>query len=106
MKPWAKVRPSLWLVSMSSGTRSEFPAATAALHDRALAAVGNLLAPRRVIVIGPMAQAGELVLEPVRTVIRRHIAPSTVPEIVLGALGARNTPLGAIALAPLRPGGC
>jgi predicted NBD/HSP70 family sugar kinase len=64
-----------------------------------LAAVCNLLAPRRVIVIGPMAQAGELVLEPIRTAIRRHIAPSTVPEIVLGALGNRNTPLGAIALA-------
>jgi predicted NBD/HSP70 family sugar kinase len=64
-----------------------------------LAAVCNLLAPRRVIVIGPMAQAGELVLEPIRSAIRRHIAPSTIPEIVLGALGSRNTPLGAIALA-------
>jgi predicted NBD/HSP70 family sugar kinase len=64
-----------------------------------LAAVCNLLAPRRVIVIGPMAQAGELVLEPIRTAIRRHIAPNAVPEIVLGSLGNRNTPPGAIALA-------
>lgn len=64
-----------------------------------LAAVCNLLAPRRVIVIGPMAQAGELVLEPIRTAIRRHIAPNAVPEIVLGSLGTRNTALGAIALA-------
>jgi predicted NBD/HSP70 family sugar kinase len=64
-----------------------------------LAAVCNLLAPRRVIVIGPMAQVGEPVLEPIRTAITRHIAPNTVPEIVLGSLGARNTALGAIALA-------
>ncbi len=64
-----------------------------------LAAVCNLLAPQRVIVIGPMAQAGELVLEPIRTAITRHIAPNAVPEIVLGTLGNRNTALGAIALA-------
>jgi predicted NBD/HSP70 family sugar kinase len=64
-----------------------------------LAAVCNLLAPQRVIVIGPMAQAGELVLEPIRAAVRRHIAPNAVPEIVLGSLGNRNTALGAIALA-------
>jgi predicted NBD/HSP70 family sugar kinase len=64
-----------------------------------LAAVCNLLAPQRVIVIGPMAQAGELVLEPISAAIRRHVAPNAAPEIVLGSLGARNTALGAIALA-------
>ena len=64
-----------------------------------LAAVCNLLAPRRVIVTGPMAQAGELVLEPIGTAVRRRVAPNAVPEIVLGALGKRNTALGAIALA-------
>jgi predicted NBD/HSP70 family sugar kinase len=64
-----------------------------------LAAVCNLLAPRRIIVIGPMAQAGELVLEPIRAAIRRHIAPNAVPQVVLGSLGNRNTALGAIALA-------
>src|SRR5580704_9277312 len=58
-----------------------------------LAAVCNLLAPRRVIVTGPMAQAGELVLDPIRTAVRRHIAPNPVPEIVIGALGSRNTAL-------------
>ena len=64
-----------------------------------LATVCNLLAPRRVIVTGPMAQAGDLVLDPIRTAIRRHIAPNAIPEIVLGSLGKRNTALGAIALA-------
>jgi predicted NBD/HSP70 family sugar kinase len=64
-----------------------------------LAAVCNLLAPRRVIVTGPMAQAGGLVTEPIRAAVRRRIAPNTVPEIVVGTLGGRNTALGAIALA-------
>jgi predicted NBD/HSP70 family sugar kinase len=61
--------------------------------------VCNLLAPRRVIVIGPMAAAGELVLDPIRTAIRRHIAPNAAPQVLLGTLGERNTALGAIALA-------
>jgi predicted NBD/HSP70 family sugar kinase len=64
-----------------------------------LAAVCNLLAPRRVIVIGPMAQAGELILDPIRTAIKRHVAPNQVPQVLLGSLGDRNTALGAIALA-------
>jgi predicted NBD/HSP70 family sugar kinase len=64
-----------------------------------LAAVCNMLAPHRVIVTGPMAQAGELVLEPIRTAITRRIAPNAVPQVVVGALGSRNTALGAIALA-------
>jgi predicted NBD/HSP70 family sugar kinase len=58
-----------------------------------------LLAPQRVIVLGPMAEAGEVVLGPIRAALARHIAPNEPPEVVLGALGARHTALGAIALA-------
>jgi predicted NBD/HSP70 family sugar kinase len=66
-----------------------------------LAAICNVLAPRRIIVIGPMAEAeaGDLILDPIRTAIGRRIAPNEVPEVVLGSLGARHTALGAIALA-------
>jgi predicted NBD/HSP70 family sugar kinase len=64
-----------------------------------LAAVCNLLAPAMVIVTGPMARAGELVLDPIRAAIRRRIAPNAIPQVVLGSLGNRNTALGAIALA-------
>jgi predicted NBD/HSP70 family sugar kinase len=64
-----------------------------------LAAVCNLLAPRRIIVIGRMAEAGELILEPIRIAIRRHIAPNQVPQVLLGSLGDKHTALGAIALA-------
>jgi predicted NBD/HSP70 family sugar kinase len=64
-----------------------------------LAATCNLLAPERIIVTGPMAQAGALILDPIRTAVRRHIAFSEVPEVVLGSLGNRHTALGAVALA-------
>jgi predicted NBD/HSP70 family sugar kinase len=81
------------------------PGATRVVSDAAellgaqLAATCNLLAPRRVIVTGPMARAGDLILNPIRAGIRRHIAPNDVPEVVLGSLGSRHTALGAIALA-------
>jgi predicted NBD/HSP70 family sugar kinase len=61
--------------------------------------VCNLLAPARVVVIGAMAEAGELVLGPVRTALQRNIAPNKRPDLVLGTLGTRHTALGAIALA-------
>jgi len=64
-----------------------------------LAATCNLLAPQRIIVTGPMAQAGALILDPIRTAIRRHVALSEAPEVVLGSLGNRHTALGAVALA-------
>jgi hypothetical protein len=46
-----------------------------------------------------MAEAGELVLGPVRTALQRNIAPNEPPDLVLGTLGTRHTALGAIALA-------
>jgi predicted NBD/HSP70 family sugar kinase len=64
-----------------------------------LAATCNLLAPQRIIVIGALAEAGDLILDPIRTAIRRHVAPNEAPEVVLGSLGTRHTALGAIALA-------
>ena len=59
----------------------------------------NLLAPRRVVIVGAMAEAGELVLGPIRAALQRDIAPNEPPELVLGTLGTRQTALGAIALA-------
>ena len=81
------------------------PGATRVVGDAAglvgthLAAMCHLVAPRRIIVIGPMAEAGELILDPIRASIRRHIAPNEAPEVILGSLGTRHTALGAIALA-------
>ena len=71
----------------------------AGLVGQQLAVVCNLLAPARVVIVGAMAEAGELVLAPIRTALQRNIAPNQPPELVLGTLGTRQTALGAIALA-------
>lgn len=64
-----------------------------------LAAACNLLAPQRVVLVGAMAEAGELVLGPLRAALHRNIAPNQPPGLVLGTLGTRHTALGAVALA-------
>ena len=71
----------------------------AELVGQQLAAACNLLAPRRVVLVGAMARAGDLALTPIRTALQRNIAPNELPDLVLGALGTRHTALGAIALA-------
>ncbi len=81
------------------------PGATRVVSDAAglvgqqLATACNLLAPQRVVVVGAMAEAGELVLGPIRTAMQRNIAPNELPDLVVGALGTRHTALGAVALA-------
>lgn len=69
------------------------------LVGKQVAVVCNLLAPRRVVVVGRMAEAGEIVLGPIRTAMGRNIAPNEPPDLVTGTLGTRQTALGAIALA-------
>jgi predicted NBD/HSP70 family sugar kinase len=65
----------------------------------AIAGACNLLAPERVIVGGELAQAGELLLEPLRAVVRRSaIASTRDTEIVAGMLGERAEVLGTVAL--------
>ena len=71
----------------------------AELVGKQLAMACNLLAPQRVVIVGAMAEAGELVIAPIRAALRRDIAPNEPPELVLGTLGTRHTALGAIALA-------
>ena len=71
----------------------------AELVGKQLAVVCNLLAPARVVVVGAMAEAGELVLGPIRTALQRNIVPNEPPALVLGTLGTRHSALGAIALA-------
>ena len=71
----------------------------AELVGKQLAVACNLLAPQRVVVVGAMAEAGEFVLGPIRTAMRRDIAPNEPPDLVLGTLGIRQTALGAVALA-------
>lgn len=71
----------------------------AELVGKAVADACNLLAPQRVVLVGAMTAAGEQVVGPVRAALKRHVAPSAPPEVVLGALDTRHTALGAVALA-------
>lgn len=66
----------------------------------AVAGACNLLAPELVIVGGELAQAGELLLEPLRAAVRRAGIDSMreIP-ITAGVLGERAEVLGAVALA-------
>jgi predicted NBD/HSP70 family sugar kinase len=71
----------------------------AGLVGEHLAAACNLLAPQRVVLVGAMGEAGEIVLTPIRAALHRNIAPNQPPELVLGTLGTRHTALGAVAMA-------
>lgn len=66
-----------------------------------IASLCNLLNPSRVVLGGDLAEAGELVLGPIRESVARYAIPSAARRlaIVPGALGARAEVLGALALA-------
>lgn len=60
----------------------------------------NLLNPRRIVIGGDLAGAGELLLEPVRAALRRHAIPGATRQlsVVPGQLGERAEVLGGLAL--------
>ena len=65
----------------------------------AIAGTCNLLAPERVIVGGELAAAGEILLEPLRTIAQRSaIASLRATPVLQGVLGDRAEVLGAVAL--------
>ncbi|MFP5347837.1 MAG: ROK family transcriptional regulator [Actinomycetes bacterium] len=67
----------------------------------AVANVCNLLNPGMVVIGGQLAAAGDLLLEPMRGVVRRHAVPaaSSAVTVVASSLGERAEALGAVALA-------
>lgn len=60
----------------------------------------NLLNPSRVVLGGDLAEAGDLVLDPIRDSVSRYAIPSAARQlsVVPGALGGRAEVLGALAL--------
>jgi predicted NBD/HSP70 family sugar kinase len=60
----------------------------------------NLLNPSRVVLGGDLAEAGELVLAPIRESVSRYAIPSAARRLTVlpGALGGRAEVLGALAL--------
>lgn len=87
------------------------PACQRALADAgsalgaALAGVCNVLNPRRVVVGGDLARAGDLLLDPVRAALRYSGMRAVIDqlEVVQGELGDRAQVLGAMALVLLDP---
>jgi predicted NBD/HSP70 family sugar kinase len=66
---------------------------------RAVAGACNLLAPERVLVGGELAQAGDLLLDPLRDAVGRSaIAAVRDVPVLAGVLGERAEVLGAVAL--------
>ncbi|GAB2688370.1 ROK family transcriptional regulator [Thalassiella azotivora] len=67
----------------------------------AAASVCNLLNPERVVVGGGLAAAGDLLLDPLRDVVRRLAIPSAAERVtvVVGELRERAEVIGALALA-------
>ncbi|WP_225849377.1 ROK family transcriptional regulator [Streptomyces sp. HPF1205] len=65
-----------------------------------VASLCNILNPSRIVLGGDLAEAGELVLGPVRESVSRYAIPSAAQRlsVVPGALGARAEVLGALAL--------
>jgi len=59
-----------------------------------------LLAPERIIIVGAMARAGDVVTDAIREVLERQAIPQahTVPEVVLGSLDDRHSAMGAVAI--------
>lgn len=59
-----------------------------------------LLAPDTVVVVGALARAGEVVVEPVRRAVQEAAVPGrAAPVVTAGQLGDRHTAMGAVALA-------
>lgn len=65
-----------------------------------VASLCNLLNPSRVVLGGDLAEAGELVLDPISESVSRYAIPSAARQLTLvsGALGSRAGVLGALAL--------
>ncbi|WP_434598555.1 ROK family transcriptional regulator [Streptomyces sp. A5-4] len=65
-----------------------------------VATLCNLLNPSRVVLGGDLAEAGELVLGPIRDSVSRYAIPSAARQLSVlpGALGGRAEVLGALAL--------
>ncbi|MFI5619383.1 ROK family protein [Streptomyces sp. NPDC051567] len=65
-----------------------------------VASLCNLLNPSRVVLGGPLADAGELILAPIRESVGRYAIPSAARQLSVlpGSLGDRAEVLGALAL--------
>ena len=73
---------------------------------RSLANIANLVNPRMIVIGGPLAGLGELLLDPIRRGLLRYAVPriGETTELVMSSLGDRAEALGATALVLQQPG--
>ena len=71
----------------------------------ALGSLVNLVNPERVVIGGELGRAGEILLEPIRSALRRVAIPPAVAavQVVAGELGDRSEVLGAVAVVLREP---
>lgn len=92
------------VVSRAVGGEDRFVRAIADAGHRigvAAADLCNILDPERVVVSGDLANAGEILLGPLRHTLERSllVSPENAPEVILGQLGNRAEVLGAVSYA-------
>ncbi|WP_084622041.1 ROK family transcriptional regulator [Demequina oxidasica] len=92
------------VVSRAVGGEARFVRAIADvghLIGVATADLCNILDPERVVVSGDLANAGEILLGPLRHTLERSllVAPENAPEVIQGQLGNRAEVLGAVSYA-------
>jgi predicted NBD/HSP70 family sugar kinase/DNA-binding CsgD family transcriptional regulator len=73
---------------------------------RALASIANLINPEVIVIGGPLAGLGDILLRPIERGLVRHAVPSIgeATTIVMSSLGDRAEALGAASLVLQRPG--
>jgi len=107
LESMSSVHPSLGFRGFIDLIQSGDPGAERVARDaaelvgEALANACLLLAPERIVLVGAMSRAGDVVLDPIRSALDRQSIPDhvAVPDVVLGELGDRHTAMGAVALA-------
>jgi predicted NBD/HSP70 family sugar kinase len=67
---------------------------------RALAGVANLINPAVIVVGGPLAELGDILLDPIRRGLVRHAVPvvGASTELAMSSMGDRAEALGAVSL--------
>lgn len=73
---------------------------------RSIASIANLVNPQTIVIGGPLAGLGEMLLRPIRSGLQRYAVPMIVEttELVMSSLGERAEALGGAALVLQQPG--
>jgi predicted NBD/HSP70 family sugar kinase len=73
---------------------------------RSIASIANLVNPEMIIVGGPLAGLGDMLLKPIKSGLKRYAVPmiAETTDLVMSSLGERAEALGGVALVLRQPG--